>query len=234
MKDCKGVTDIKSLEQEVNDVIQQQNTLWSVWRRGAMRTNNWKCLLETVEEPYARSIFRYFFEDMREGTIELRVDGTAQEQLTKTRKETADERGQQPRQEVLKEKYSPSISYVTLDPIAAVNGVFGPIYDKYKTGKLSYMDMLVEAVIALSDWNKVGLFVEDALWEAGSENFPVEKITTVREAKKQLARYLQSSYQNMEQAGKLINYLFSDPAFEYIFNRVIHDIDFMETLIDSK
>ncbi|WP_163860356.1 hypothetical protein [Paenibacillus elgii] len=207
---------------------------WTVWRHGGLRTSTWKLLHSTPEEQYARYIFRYFYEEMREGTIELRVDGIVREQLTKTRGESAKDREQQTRSGPVKDKYYPINTQSTFEPLAAANGVFGPIYQKYKTGELTYTDMLVESVIALADWNKVGKFLENDLWESGSEYFPTEKITTVREAKKQLSRYLKSSAQNMEQVGELIHLLFTDPAFEYLSNRIIQDISFMDLLIESK
>ncbi|MFC5402273.1 hypothetical protein [Cohnella soli] len=206
--------------------------MWSVWRHGALRTSQWKAELSpTDDEQYARHVLRYIHEKMKEGTVELRFEDVVEEKLTKTRGESENEG----RQSALgKEKYFPLIAEPILEPLAAANRVFGPIYQKYKDGQLFYSDMLVETVIALADWNKVGQALEDHLWESGSDSFPTERISTKREARRQLNRGLEASSNHIEQVGVLINLLYSESSLAYLTNRIKQDISFLQSYTRGK
>ncbi len=205
--------------------------IWSVWRHSNMKDMNWKLRHETVDEKYARYVFRYICDETTYGTIELRLDGVVQDTALKERTSA---RVSRPQAVVGKAKYYPLIADPLMEPLAARNPIFGAIYYRYKAGQLTYNDMLVESVIALADWDKLGPLLEDHFWKSRADFSPSKQISKRLEAKKQLIRVLDSAAQNIDDITRLTNILItSDKTLLYLAQRVSQDIQYIVNIAEK-
>ncbi|QDA30270.1 hypothetical protein [Paenibacillus polymyxa] len=207
------------------DDIPNSAPIWSVWRHSNMKDMNWKLRHETGDEQYARYVFRYIYDETTYGTVELRLDGVVQDAALKER---ASARVSRPQALKGKAKYYPLIADPLMEPLAASNPIFGPIFYRYKAGQLTYNDMLVESVIALADWDKLGPLLEDHFWKSRTYSSPSKRIKNRLEAKKQLIRVLDSASQSIDDITRLTNILITnDKTLLYLAQRVSQDIQYI-------